>query len=217
MPTVKVYDMSGAEVGTMDLAAELFGVDVKAAVLHSAVRTYLMNQRQGTQSTLTRTEVSGGGKKPWKQKGTGHARQGSTRSPQWTHGGVALGPKPRSYRKAMNKDTKKLALASALSAKVAADSFVVVDDIACTEYKTKNVVSMLKALNAEKKPLIVLGGLNPVFVKSAANIPGAVTTFAFTNEAGKLSSTINVYDILNSEKIVIAKSAVLALQGGYVK
>ena len=217
MPNIAVVDMAGKSVGEITLSDAVFGIKPNAAVMHAAVVNYLANKRQGTQSTLTRTEVSGGGKKPWKQKGTGRARQGSTRSPQWTHGGVALGPKPRSYRKAMNKDTKKLALASALSAKVAADSFVVVDDIACTEYKTKNVVSMLKALNAEKKPLIVLGGLNPVFVKSAANIPGAVTTFAFTNEAGKLSSTINVYDILNSEKIVIAKSAVLALQGGYVK
>ena len=217
MPTVKVYDMSGAEVGTMELADKLFGAEVKASVLHSAVRTYLMNQRQGTQSTLTRTEVSGGGKKPWRQKGTGRARQGSTRSPQWTHGGVALGPKPRSYRIAMNKKTKELALSSALSAKVAENCFVVVDDIACTEYKTKTVVGMLKAFDAEKKPLIVLGGVNPVFVKSAANIAGAVTTFAYTNEEGRLCSTLNVYDILNAGKVIIAKSAVLALQGGYVK
>lgn len=217
MPTVKVYDMSGAEVGTMELAAELFGAEVNASVLHSAVRTFLMNQRQGTQSTLTRTEVSGGGKKPWRQKGTGRARQGSTRSPQWTHGGVALGPKPRSYRLSMNKKTKCVAMKSALSAKVAEDCLIVVDDIVCKEYKTKTVAGMLKALNAEKKPLIVLGGLDPVFVKSAANIPGAVTTFAFTDKDGALASTINVYDILNANKVVIAKSAVLALEGGYVK
>ena len=185
MPTVKVYDMYGAEVGTMELAEQLFGAEVKASVLHSAVRTYLMNQRQGTQSTLTRTEVSGGGKKPWRQKGTGRARQGSTRSPQWTHGGVALGPKPRSYRKAMNKKTKEVALASALSAKVASDCFVVVDDIACTEYKTKTVVGMLKAFNAEKKPLIVLGDVNPVFVKSAANIPGAKDGIVFIRDSVK--------------------------------
>lgn len=217
MPTVKVYDMSGAEVGTMELSAEVFGVEVKSSVLHSAVRTFLMNQRQGTQSTLTRTEVSGGGKKPWRQKGTGRARQGSTRSPQWTHGGVALGPKPRSYRLAMNKKTKSAAMKSALSAKVAEGCLIVVDDIVCTEFKTKTVVGMLKALDAEKKPLIVLGGVNPVFVKSANNIPGAVTSFAYTDKDGKFLSTVNVYDILNANKVVIAKSAVLALEGGYVK
>ncbi|MBR5602182.1 MAG: 50S ribosomal protein L4, partial [Clostridia bacterium] len=146
MPQVKVYNMSGSEVGTMDLSEKIFGADVNGAVLHAAVRAYLLNQRQGTQSTLTRTEVSGGGKKPWRQKGTGRARQGSTRSPQWTHGGIALGPKPRSYRTDMNKKTKRIALYSALSAKVAEGNLIVVDDIKCESYKTKVMATMLNKL-----------------------------------------------------------------------
>ena len=144
MPQVKVYNMSGSEVGTMDLSEKIFGADVNGAVLHAAVRAYLLNQRQGTQSTLTRTEVSGGGKKPWRQKGTGRARQGSTRAPQWTHGGVALGPKPRSYRTAMNRKAKRIALYSALSAKVAQGNLIVVDDIKCEGYKTKTMATMLQ-------------------------------------------------------------------------
>jgi large subunit ribosomal protein L4 len=203
MPQVKVYNMAGSEVGTMDLSEVIFGADVNGAVLHAAVRAYLLNQRQGTQSTLTRTEVSGGGKKPWRQKGTGRARQGSTRSPQWTHGGVALGPKPRSYRTAMNRKTKRIALYSALTAKVAEGNLIVVDDIKCEGYKTKTMVEMLKALGAEKKSLIVLPEINATVIKSCANIPGVATT---------LYNTINVYDILNAGTFIVSKAAVEKLE-----
>ncbi len=203
MPNVKVFDMAGKEVGEIALSDVIFGAEIKGAVLHAAVRTYLMNQRQGTQSTLTRSEVSGGGRKPWRQKGTGRARQGSTRSPQWTHGGIALGPKPRDYRIAMNKKTKRVALYSALSAKVAEGNLIVVDDIKCTEYKTKTIVNMLGALGAEKKSLIVLPEVDNFVVKSSANIPGVVTS---------IYSTINVYDILNAEKLIVSKAAVEKLE-----
>ena len=203
MPNVKVFDMAGKEVGEITLSDVIFGAEIKGAVLHAAVRTYLMNQRQGTQSTLTRSEVSGGGRKPWRQKGTGRARQGSTRSPQWTHGGIALGPKPRDYRIAMNKKTKRAALYSALSAKVAEGNLIVVDDIKCTEFKTKTIVAMLNALGAAKKSLIVLPEVDKFVVKSAANVPGVVTS---------LYSNINVYDILNAEKFIISKAAVEKLE-----
>ena len=203
MPVVKIVNMSGKEVGELTLSDKLFGADVNGAVLHAAVRAYLMNQRQGTQSTLTRTEVSGGGKKPWRQKGTGRARQGSTRAPQWTHGGVALGPKPRDYRIDMNKKTKRAALYSALSAKVAEGNLIVVDDIKCEGYKTKTMVAMLNALGAEKKSLIVLPEINATVIKSCANIQGVVTT---------LYNTINVYDILNAEKFIVSKAAVEKLE-----
>ena len=203
MPNVKVFDMAGKEVGEITLSDVIFGAEIKGAVLHAAVRTYLMNQRQGTQSTLTRSEVSGGGRKPWRQKGPGRARQGSTRSPQWTHGGIALGPKPRDYRIAMNKKTKKVALYSALSAKVAEGNLIVVDDIKCTEFKTKTIVNMLNALGAAKKSLIVLPEVDKFVVKSAANVPGVVTS---------LYSNINVYDILNADKFIISKAAVEKLE-----
>ncbi len=203
MPNVKVVNMAGAEVGEIALSDFIFGAEVNGAVLHAAVRAYLMNQRQGTQSTLTRTEVSGGGKKPWRQKGTGRARQGSTRAPQWTHGGIALGPKPRDYRVAMNKKTKRVALYSALSAKVAEGNLIVVDDIKCAEFKTKTMVAMLKALGAEKKALVVLPEVDALVVKSCANIPGVVTS---------LYNTINVYDILNADKFIVSKAAVEKLE-----
>ena len=151
MPNMKVLDMAGKEVGEISLSDAVFGAEVNSAVLHIAVKSYLANQRQGTQSTKTRSEVSGGGKKPWKQKGTGHARQGSTRSPQWTHGGIALGPKPRSYRFEINKKVKRIALQSAFSSKVADGDMIVVDAITTTEYKTKTMVNMLKALGSEKR------------------------------------------------------------------
>jgi large subunit ribosomal protein L4 len=153
---MKVVDMAGNEVGKIELSDKVFGAAVNEAVLHTAVRAYLMNQRQGTQSTLTRTEVSGGGRKPWKQKGTGHARQGSTRAPQWVHGGIALGPKPRCYRVNLNKNVKRVALFSALSSKVNDKELVVVDAIVAEEYKTRAMVAMLDAIGAEKKTLIVL-------------------------------------------------------------
>ena len=235
MPDIKVFDMTGKEVGEMTLSDAIFGAKVNEAVLHAAVRAYLMNQRQGTQSTLTRTEVSGGGKKPWRQKGTGRARQGSTRSPQWTHGGVALGPKPRDYRLAMNKKTKRVALFSALSAKVAAGELIVVDEITLDTYKTAEMVKMLKALGCQKevtksykvttvqgdevikerktrtatvaeKALVVLPEVNAYVVKSCANIPGVETT---------LYSTINVYEVLNAEKVVMTKAAIEKLEEVY--
>ena len=235
MPVVKILNMSGKEVGELALSDKLFGADVNGAVLHAAVRTYLMNQRQGTQSTLTRTEVSGGGKKPWRQKGTGRARQGSTRAPQWTHGGVALGPKPRDYRIAMNKKAKKVAIRSALSAKVAAGELIVVDNITLDAFKTAEMVKMLKALGCQKevtknykvttvtdgqvvrekktrtavvaqKALVVLPEVNKFVVKSCANIPGVVTT---------LSSTINVYEVLNAENVVMTRAAVEKLEEVY--
>ena len=167
-----------------------------------------MNQRQGTQSTLTRTEVSGGGKKPWKQKGTGRARQGSTRAPQWTHGGIALGPKPRSYRITLNKKVKRAALFSALSSKVAGNEMVVVDNIALTEYKTKAMVAMLDALGADKKALVVLPAVDEFVIKSCDNIPGVKTA---------LFNTINVYDILNCDKFIVAKEAVEKIEEVYAR
>ena len=203
MPNVKVFDMAGKEVGEITLSDVIFGAEVNGAVLHAAVRAYLMNQRQGTQSTLTRSEVSGGGKKPWRQKGTGRARQGSTRAPQWTHGGIALGPKPRDYRTGMNKKTKKVALYSALSAKVAAGDLIVVDTIAAESYSTKTMASMLHALGAGKKSLVVLPTVDHVVIKSCANIPGVVTT---------QYNTVNVYDVLNADKFIIAKDAVAKLE-----
>ena len=206
MPNVKVFDMTGKEVGDITLSDVIFGSEVNGAVLHAAVRAYLLNQRQGTQSTLTRTEVSGGGKKPWRQKGTGRARQGSTRSPQWTHGGVALGPKPRDYRTDLNKKTKRVALYSALSAKVAAGDLVVVDAIKTEGYSTKTMVNMLRALGAEKKALVVLPTVDAAVIKSCANIPGVVTT---------QFNTVNVYDVLNADKFIIAKDAVLKLEEVY--
>ena len=206
MPNVKVVDMAGKEVGEIALSDVIFGADVNGAVLHAAVRTYLMNQRQGTQSTLTRTEVSGGGKKPWRQKGTGRARQGSTRAPQWYHGGVALGPKPRDYRVDMNKKTKRIALYSALSAKVAAGDLIVVDQIKAEGYKTRVMVNMLNAIGADKKALIILPEVNAQIVKSCANIEGTKTA---------LYNTINVYDILNAGKVVVDKAAVTMLEEVY--
>lgn len=199
MAEMKVLDMSGAQVGTIDLCDSVFAVEVNEAILHAAVRMYLLNQRQGTQSALTRTEVSGGGKKPWRQKGTGRARQGSTRAPQWTHGGVVFAPKPRSYRTAMNKKARQLAIKSALSSKVAGGEFVCVDAITAIEYKTKTMVNMLKAIGAEGKALVVLSEKNDMVVRSLANIPGVKTAYA---------NTINVYDILNCDNLVMAKGAV---------
>ena len=200
--------MAGQEVGELALSEKVFGAEVNEAVLHAAVRAYLMNQRQGTQSTLTRTEVSGGGKKPWKQKGTGHARQGSTRSPQWTHGGVALGPKPRSYRVNLNKSLKRVALFSALSSKVQGGEMIVVDSINASEYKTKAMIEMLNAIGAAKKALVVLADVNGFVIKSCSNIPGVKTT---------QWNTINVYDILNCDSLVVAKDAVAKIEEVYAR
>ncbi len=206
MANVKVYDMSGNAVSDLTLNDAVFGIEPNTVVMHAAVVNYLANQRQGTQSTLTRTEVSGGGKKPWRQKGTGHARQGSTRAPQWTHGGIALGPKPRSYSYSLNKKVKRLALLSALSSKVAADEMVVVDTITTDSFKTKTIVNMLKALNVEGKALIVLDTVDAKVIKRAANIPGAKTT---------QYNTLNVYDILNYNKFIVVKDAVAKIEEVY--
>ena len=206
MPTMKVMDMAGKEVGTIELSEKVFGAEVNASLLHTAVRTYLMNQRQGTQSTLTRSEVSGGGKKPWKQKGTGRARQGSTRSPQWVHGGIALGPKPRTYRLSMNKKAKKAAMFSAFSSKVAAGEMIVVNAITATEYKTKTMTAMLAALEAGKRTLIVLPEVDPMVVKSCANIPGVKTA---------VSNALSVYDILNCDTFIVAEAAVKKIEEVY--
>ena len=208
MPSIKVLNMTGKEVGEMNLSELLFGAKVNTAVLHAAVRAYLMNQRQGTQSTLTRTEVSGGGKKPWRQKGTGRARQGSTRSPQWTHGGIVFAPKPRSYRISMNRKVKRIALYSALSAKMADNDIVVVDSIVAESYKTKTMVNMLKAVGAKKKVLVVLDEINDTVIKSFANIPGVKTVQA---------NMINVYDILNCDTFLMTKAAAGKIEEVYGK
>ena len=206
MPTVSVYDMTGKETGKMELSDAVFGIEPNQAVMHSAVVNYLANQRQGTQSTLTRAEVSGGGKKPWKQKGTGHARQGSTRAPQWTHGGIAFGPKPRSYRFAIPKKMRRLALKSAFSDKVASGDMIVLDALQLEEIKTKTVASMLTALGADRKVILVLPEKNDVAIKSARNIPGVRTA---------LVNTLNTYDVLNADKFIVVKDAVAQLEEVY--
>lgn len=206
MPNVALFDMAGNKKGEIELAAEVFGCEVNEPVLHSVVRAYLLNQRQGTQSTKTRAEVSGGGIKPWRQKGTGRARQGSTRSPQWTHGGIAFGPKPRSWKVTINKKVKRLAMKSALSSKVLDNEMVVVENLHMEEYKTKTIVNMLKALGAEKKALIVTASGDEKLVKSAANIPGVKTA---------TPGTLNVYDILKYDMFVVAKDAVAVIEEVY--
>ena len=206
MPEIKVVNMAGAEVGTMMLADSVFAAEINSAVLHMAVKNYLGNQRQGTQSTLTRTEVSGGGRKPWRQKGTCRARQGSTRSPQWTHGGIALGPKPRSYRTKLNKKVRRVAIASALSSKVADNSMIVVDSITATEYKTKVMVAMLAAIGAGRKSLVVLPEKDEKVFRSLSNIEGVKVAVA---------GAINVYDILNCNTLVMAQGAVEKIQEVY--
>ena len=206
MPNLKIVDMTGKEVGTIELSDAVFAPEPNAAVLHAAVRSYLLNQRQGTQSTKTRSEVSGGGKKPWRQKGSGRARQGSTRSPQWTHGGVALGPKPRSYRVDMNKKTKRVAIISALSAKVAANEMIIVDKITTEDYKTKTMVNMLSAIGAGKKSLVILSENNKCVVKSFDNIPGVKTT---------PSTIISVYDLINCDTVVADQNAIKTIEEVY--
>ena len=204
---VKVYDMAGKETGTMELNDNIFAIPVNVVVMHEAVKQYLANQRQGTQSTLTRTEVRGGGKKPWRQKGTGRARQGSIRSPQWTHGGVALGPKPRSYRITMNKKAKRLAMKSAFSAKVAENNLIVLDSLQFDAPKTKQMVAVLNALNVSDKALVVLAGPNVNVVNSVRNIPGVKTLYV---------NTLNVYDIMKHDKFIITKEAVNKIEEVYV-
>lgn len=207
MLNVTVYDMNGKDVGKMDLNENIFGVQVNVNLLHEAVKNYLANQRQGTQSTLTRTEVRGGGKKPWRQKGTGRARQGSIRAPQWTHGGIALGPKPRSYRYSMNKKAKRLAMKSAFSSKVLDGSMIVLDSLVLNEIKTKNMVNVLKALNINEKALLVLPAPDVTVVKSARNIENLKTLYV---------NTLNVYDILKYNKFIVTKEAVQKIEEVYV-
>lgn len=206
MPSVKVYSFAGKETGKMKLSDSVFGIEPNASAMHLVVVNYLANQRQGTQSTLTRAEVRGGGRKPWRQKGTGHARQGSTRSPQWRHGGVALGPKPRTYGGSINKKVRKLAMKSALSDKVANDAFQVVDEIKLDAIKTKDMVAALNSLGAVKKTLVVTAEKDDVIYKSARNIKGVKVSPV---------NTLNVYDILNADKLVIAKAAVEKLEEVY--
>lgn len=206
MPNISVFDMNGNKVADTELSDAIFGIEPNKTAMHAMVVNYLANQRQGTQSTLTRTEVSGGGRKPWRQKGTGHARQGSTRSPQWVHGGIALGPKPRSYRYSLNKKLKRLAMKSALSSKVIDGNIVVLDSIQLEEYKTKTVAAMLKALNVEGKALIVMPEVDSKVIKSANNIPGVKTA---------LVNTLNVYDILNYDKFIVVKDAVAKIEEVY--
>ena len=206
MSTIKVVSMTGAEVGSVELNDAIFGIEPNMSVVHEVVKNHLANCRQGTQSALTRAEVSGGGRKPWRQKGTGRARQGSIRSPQWTHGGIALGPKPRSYNYSLTKKTKRLAMLSALSAKAAAGEIIVIDGLDMGEIKTKSFVGFLNAIEATGKSLVVTPEVRANVVKSAANIPGVRTTIA---------STLNVYEILNADKFIIDKAAVEKLQEVY--
>ena len=207
MANIKVLDMTGKEVGALELSDKIYGIEeINSAVLHAAVRMYLLNQRQGTQSALTRSEVSGGGKKPWRQKGTGRARQGSTRAPQWTHGGVVFAPKPRDYRVSMNRKAKRAALYNALSSKLAAEEIVVIDEIKTDSYKTKTMVNMLSAVNAGKKALVVLDTVDEKVIKSFANIPGVKTVQA---------NQLNVYDILNCNTFVMTKAAATMIEEVY--
>ncbi len=199
MPNIAVVDMTGKSVGEMALSDGIFGIVPNEAVMHMAVVNFLANQRQGTQSTLTRTEVSGGGKKPWRQKGTGHARQGSIRAPQWRHGGIVHAPKPRDYSYSLNKKVRRLALKSALSDKVATGNMIVLDELKVETYKTKVIADCLKAIGAQKKVLIVLGDNNSFAVKSIANIEGAKSAQV---------NTVNTYDIIQADTLVMVKSAV---------
>ncbi|MBQ9416135.1 MAG: 50S ribosomal protein L4 [Clostridia bacterium] len=239
MPNVKVYNMAGAEVGELALNETIFGAEINEVVLHQAVKTYLANQRQGTQSTLTRTEVSGGGKKPWRQKGTGRARQGSTRAPQWTHGGIALGPKPRDHRIFINKKVRKAALFSALSAKVVAGDLVVVDQISMDEFKTATIAKMLKAFGFEKQVQKnyktykldengeLLTGPDTIATRTATvpqsalvvlpavdeHVVKSVANIAYAQSA--LATNLNVYEVLHAEKLVLTVDAVKKLEEVY--
>ena len=206
MPNIAVVDMAGKSVGEITLNDAIFGIEPNAVVMHMAVINYLANRRQGTQSTLTRTEVSGGGKKPWRQKGTGHARQGSTRAPQWRHGGIVHAPKPRDYSYSLNKKVRKLALLSALSDKVLTGNMIVLDALNVDSYKTKTVADCLNAIGAGKKTLIVLEDNNAFAVKSIANIKGAKSAQV---------NAINTYDIINADTLVMVKGAVAKLEEVY--
>ena len=202
MPKANLYDMAGKQIGEVELSEAIFGIEPNQYVVHDVVKNHLANCRQGTQSALTRAEVSGGGRKPWRQKGTGHARQGSTRAPQWTHGGIVFAPKPRSYRYTLNKKVKRLALKSVLSAKAAEGNVLVVDDMTLPEVKTKNVAAFLSAVGASKA-LMVTNEVNENVVKSARNIPGVETSPA---------RLINVYDILKAKQLIVDKAALAVIE-----
>ena len=206
MPTAVLYNMQGSKVGDFELSAALFGAEVNKAVLHETVVNYLANQRQGTQSTKTRTEVAGGGAKPFRQKGTGRARQGSTRAPQWIKGGVALGPKPRDYSYTINKKVKKLAMVSALSAKAADECVMVIDNLTMDEIKTKAIADMLKAMGVDSKALIVTNEMEKNVYLSARNIEGVKASYV---------GMLNVYDVLNHDKFIVAKDAIAKLEEVY--
>ena len=199
----KVYNMAGKQVGEIELSEAIFGIEPNQAVVHDVVKNHLANRRQGTQSALTRAEVSGGGRKPWKQKGTGRARQGSTRAPQWTHGGIVFAPKPRDYSYTLNKKVKRLAIKSALSAKAAENNIVVIDSIKMESIKTKDFASFLNAVGASKKPLVITAEADQIVVKSGRNIPGCAVTFA---------NLINVYDVVNAEKLVVDQAALAKIE-----
>ena len=200
MPKANLYDMAGKQIGEVELSEAVFGIEPNQYVVHDVVKNHLANCQQGTQSALTRAEVSGGGRKPWRQKGTGHARQGSTRAPQWTHGGIVFAPKPRSYRYTLNKKVRRLALKSVLSAKAAAGSVLVVDDLHMDEIKTKTFQGFLNSLGAGKAVVVTAC---PNVVKSARNIPGVVTTPA---------KLINVYDIVNAKQLIVDKAALATIE-----
>lgn len=206
MPEIAVLDINGKEIGKMDLSESVFGIEPNVSVMHDMVKCYLANQRQGTQSALTRAEVSGGGRKPWRQKGTGRARQGSTRSPQWYHGGIVFAPKPRDYSYILNKKVRRLAMKSALSSKLRDSEMIVLDSFTMDEYKTKTIAQLLTSLGAEKKALIVLPENNVKVVASAKNIPGVKTA---------LVNTLNVYDILDADKFIVIKDAVAQIEEVY--
>ena len=208
MPNVKVFNMQGAAVGEIALSDEIFGVEPHVSAMHTVVRAYMNAQRQGTQSALNREEVRGGGRKIYRQKGTGNARHHGRRAPQFTHGGVVFAPKPRSYRIEVPRKVRRLAMKSALSSKVAESDFMVIEDLAISEAKTKNVVNMLKALGAEKKALIVTKDADAMMVRASANIQGVKTTFV---------GSLNVVDILSSDKVIIAKDAVQTVEEVYAE
>ena len=205
MPKTNVYDMSGKQVGEIELSAALFGIEPNQSVVHDVVKNHLANCRHGTQSALTRAEVSGGGRKPWRQKGTGHARQGSTRAPQWTHGGVVFAPKPRDYRMSLNKKLKRVALKSALSAKVANEKLIVLDSIELPEQKTRAMVKVLANLKVEKA-LIVTSDVCDTVVRTARNIQGVATATV---------GTLNTYDVLKYDALILTKDAVEKVEEVY--
>ena len=206
MSTIKVLNMAGAEVGSVELNDAIFGIEPNTAVVHEVVKNHLANCRQGTQSALTRAEVSGGGKKPWRQKGTGHARQGSTRAPQWTHGGIVFAPKPRDYSYVLNKKVKRLALKSVLSAKAAEGKLVVIDSIKMDAIKTADFRKFLTAVGVDGKAVVATTAVDQIVVKSARNIPGVLTTPA---------TNLNVYDLVNAQYLVVDQAALAKIEEVY--